>query len=75
MLELQKELAGGIIGTSSPTFMRWTDKFRKRITSVEEIAPLAFDHQGNMDNWLITEKIEDVVIGTSIPYNYEQSKF
>ena len=40
--------------------MRWTDKFRKRITSVEEIAPLAFDHQGNMDNWLITEKIENV---------------
>ena len=55
--------------------MRWTDKFRKRITSVEEIALLAFDHQGNMDNWLITEKIENVVIGTSIPYNYEKSKF
>ena len=60
---------------SGPTFMRWTDKFRKRITSIEEIALLAFDHQGNMDNWLITEKIEDVVIGTSIPYNYEKSKF
>lgn len=59
---------------SGPTFVRWTDKFRKRITSVEEIAPLAFDHQGNMDNWLITEKIENVVIGTSIPYNYEKSK-
>ena len=43
--------------------------------SVEEIAPLAFDHQGNMDDWLIIDKIEDVVIGTSIPYNYEKSKF
>lgn len=43
--------------------------------NVEEIAPLAFDHQGNMDDWLIIEKIEDVVVGTSIPYNYEKSKF
>ena len=42
---------------------------------VGEITPLAFDHQGNMDDWLIIEKIEDVVVGTSIPYNYEKSKF
>lgn len=43
---------------------------------VEPIEPaLAFDHQGNMDDWLIIEKIEDVVAGTSIPYNYENSKF
>lgn len=42
---------------------------------VKEIAPLEFDHQGNMDDWLIIEKIEDVVVGTSIPYNYENSKF
>ena len=37
--------------------------------------PLAFEHQGNMDDWLILEKIEDVIVGTSIPYNYENSKF
>ena len=37
--------------------------------------PLAFDHQGNMDDWLIIDKIEDVFVGTSIPYNYEKSKF
>ena len=43
--------------------------------NVEEITPLAFDHQGNMDDWLIIEKIEDVVVGTSIPYNYDKSKF
>ncbi|VIF69694.1 Uncharacterised protein [Clostridioides difficile] len=43
--------------------------------NVEEITPLDFDHQGNMDDWLIIEKIEDVVVGTSIPYNYEKSKF
>lgn len=42
---------------------------------VQKITPLAFDHQGNMDDWLIIEKIEDVVVGTSIPYNYEKSKF
>ncbi|MBI9011583.1 MAG: hypothetical protein JEZ08_05075 [Clostridiales bacterium] len=62
-----------------------TDKQKKRwhkkcmclveITDVVEIKPLEFDHQGNMDDWLIIEKIEDVVVGTSIPYNYNNSKF
>ena len=42
--------------------------------NVKELSPLAFDHQGNMDDWLIIEKIEDVVVGTSIPYNYEKSR-
>lgn len=42
---------------------------------IKPIEPLEFDHQGNMDDWLIIEKIEDVVVGTSIPYNYEKSKF
>lgn len=42
--------------------------------TVEEIAPLDFDKQSNMDDWLIIEKIEDVVVGTSIPFNYEKSK-
>lgn len=43
--------------------------------NVNEISPLDFDHQRNMDDWLILEKIEDVVVGTSIKYNYEKSKF
>lgn len=43
--------------------------------NVESIGPLDFDHQGNMDDWLILSKIEDVVVGTSIPYNYDNSKF
>lgn len=43
--------------------------------NVEEISPLAFEHQGNMDDWLILEKIEDVIVGTSIPYNYNNSRF
>jgi len=41
---------------------------------VETITPLAFEHQGNMDDWLILGKIADVVVGTSIPYNYENAK-
>ncbi len=42
---------------------------------VKEIEPFDFDHQGNMDDWLIIDKIEDVVVGTSIPYNYDNSRF
>jgi hypothetical protein len=45
------------------------------VKDVEAIMPLAFDRQSNMDDWLIIEKIEDVVVGTSIPYNYDKSKF
>jgi len=43
--------------------------------NVSEIQPLDFEHQGNMDDWLIIEKIEDVIVVTSIPYNYDKSKF
>lgn len=43
--------------------------------NVQEIPALMFDHQGNMDDWLIIEKIEDVVVGTSIPYNYDKARF
>lgn len=42
--------------------------------NAKEIESLDFEHQGNMDDWLIIEKIEDVLVGTSIPYNYEKSK-
>lgn len=44
-------------------------------TELVEITPLDFEHQGNMDDWLIIENIDDVVVGTSIPYNYDKSKF
>lgn len=43
--------------------------------NVQAIEPMDFDHQGNMDDWLIIEKIEDVVVGTSVAYDYEKSKF
>ena len=57
--------------------VRWHKKCLCLVTfeQVETITPLAFDHQGNMDDWLILDKIEDVVVGTSIPYNYDKSKF
>lgn len=42
--------------------------------NVETIAPLNFEHQGNMDDWLMIEKIEDVVVGSSILYNYDKAK-
>ncbi|MGN0162718.1 MAG: hypothetical protein ACI4EA_03920 [Candidatus Ornithomonoglobus sp.] len=42
--------------------------------NVEAITPFVFEHQNNMDDWLIIKKIEAVVAGTSIPYNYEKSK-
>lgn len=42
---------------------------------LEQIEALKFDHQSNMDDWLIIENIEDVVIGSSKPYNYDLGKF
>lgn len=43
--------------------------------NIEEINPLDFEHQSNMDDWLIINKIEDVVVGSSIEYNYDKSRF
>lgn len=74
----------GILSRNQPK-LNLTDKQKERwhkkclilveFTDVKKIEPaLDFDHQSNMDDWLIIEKIEDVVVGTSIPYNYEKSK-
>lgn len=56
---------------------RWHKKCLCFVTfdQVEEMEPMDFDHQGNMDDWLIVEQIADVVVGTSKPFNYEASKF
>lgn len=53
---------------------RWDEKSLCLVEfdNVDSIESLDFDH---MDDWLIIEKIEDVVVGTSIPYNYEKSRF
>ncbi len=43
---------------------------------VEKIAPpLPFEKQTNMDDWLILSRIGDALVGSSIPYTYEQSRF
>ena len=77
--EITKILADnqGKLNLSDKQKARWHKKCLCLVEfeKVEEISPLAFDHQGNMDDWLIIEKIEDVVVGTSIPYDYEKSRF
>ena len=56
---------------------RWTKKCLclVELKDIKNIEPLIFERQGNMDDWLILEKIEDVLQGSSIPYDYEKSKF
>lgn len=67
----------GLLNLSEKQKKRWHKKCLCLVEfqNVEKIEPMEFDHQGNMDDWLIIEKIEDVVVGTSIPFNYEKSKF
>ena len=77
--EITKTLADnqGELNLSEKQKARWHKKCLCLVEfeKVGEIPPLAFDHRGNMDDWLIIDKIEDVVVGTSIPYHYEKSKF
>ncbi len=65
------------LNLSSTQKKRWHKKclIVVEFNHVQEVGPFKFDHQNNMDDWLILEKIEDVIVGTSIPYNYEKSKF
>lgn len=67
----------GMLNISEKQKVRWHKKCLCLVEfeDVEKIEPLDFDHQGNMDDWLIIEKIEDVVVGTSIPYDYKNSSF
>lgn len=64
------------LNLSDKQIKRWNKKCLCLIEfdNVSEIEPLEFDHQSNMDDWLIIEKIEDVVVGNSIPYNYDKTK-
>lgn len=61
---------------SEKQLQRWNKKamILVEFENAHEIKPLPFDKQGNMDDWLIIDKIEDVVVGTSIKYNYEKTK-
>lgn len=77
--EIEKVLADnqGKLNLSKKQQDRWHKKCMCLVEfyNVKEIEPLDFEHQGNMDDWLILENINDVVVGTSIPYNYNKSKF
>ncbi|WP_276803786.1 hypothetical protein [Odoribacter laneus] len=84
-LKLTEEEITDTLERSQPK-LNLTDKQKERwhkkclvlveFAGVEKIEPaLDFEHQGNMDDWLIIGKIEDVVVGTSVPYNYENSRF
>jgi hypothetical protein len=66
-----------LLNLSSKQKERWHKKCLciVEFKDVKQITPLEFDRQSNMDDWLIIEKIEDVAVGTSIPYNYDHSKF
>lgn len=44
------------------------------VSHLSLIPPLAFQHQTNMDDWLILNQIEDVIIGSDIPYRYDDIK-
>lgn len=65
------------LNLSEKQIKRWNKKCLCLVEfeDVKEIPQLDFDHQRNMDDWLILERIEDVVVGTSIPYNYDKVKF
>jgi len=65
------------LNLSGQEINRWNKKCLCLVDfeNVEEIEPLEFEHQGNMDDWLILEKIEDVLVGTSTPFDYNKSRF
>jgi len=77
--EIQKVLDEnqGKLNLTEKQKIRWHKKCLCLVefSNVKKIEPLDFEHQGNMDDWLIIEKIEDVVVSSSIPYNYEKSRF
>lgn len=77
--EIEKVLSDneGKLALTKQQKERWRKKCicLTEFSNVEKIEPpLPFEKQSNMDDWLIIEKKEDVLEGTSIPYNYEKSK-
>ncbi|ELC8443772.1 hypothetical protein QYB59_002851 [Clostridium perfringens] len=64
------------LNLSEKQIKRWNKKCLCLVefNNLEEIEPLDFEYQNNMDDWLIVEKIEDVLVGSSIDYNYESTK-
>ena len=52
---------------------RWRKKclILVEFKDVKEINPMEYERQNNMDDWLILDKIEDVIAGSSINYKYK----
>ncbi|MEG1481771.1 hypothetical protein [Clostridium sp.] len=67
---------GDKLNLSKKQINRWNKKCLCLVefNNLEEIDSLELDHQKNMDDWLIVEKVEDVLVGTSIDYNYDKTK-
>ena len=65
----------GKLNLSDKQMVRWHKKCLCLVEfeNVEQIAPIAFEHQSNMDNWLILQRIEDVAAGTGTQYDSYRS--
>lgn len=65
----------GKLNLSDKQMVRWHKKCLCLVEfeNVEEIAPIAFEHQSNMDDWLILQRIEDVAAGTGTQYDSYRS--
>ncbi len=65
----------GKLNLSDKQMVRWHKKCLCLVEfeNVEEITPIAFEHQSNMDDWLILQRIEDVAAGTGTQYDSHRS--
>ena len=65
----------GKLNLSDKQMVRWHKKCLCLVEfeNVEEIAPIAFEHQSNMDDWIILNRIEDVAAGTGTQYDSYRS--
>ena len=65
----------GKLNLSDKQMVRWHKKCLCLVEfeNVEEITPIAFEHQSNMDDWLILKRIEDVAAGTGTQYDSHRS--
>ena len=65
----------GKLNLSDKQMVRWHKKCLCLVEfeNVEEITPIAFEHQSNMDDWLILKRIEDVAAGTGTQYDSYRS--
>lgn len=65
----------GKLNLTDKQMVRWHKKCLCLVEfeNVEEITPIAFEHQSNMDDWLILKRIEDVAAGTGTQYDSYRS--